>query len=70
MVAIYSDYRKGNIKNYAVKSVGSMTINTPFRAACLAIVEHWLFESFIIFIIICNSILLAYQDPTVVYEGR
>jgi voltage-dependent calcium channel L type alpha-1D len=51
------------LKDFAVHSVGSMTINTPFRAWCLAIVEHWLFDAFIIVIIMCNSFLLAYENP-------
>jgi hypothetical protein len=54
---------KGNLKDFAQHSVGGMTVNTPLRAYCLAIVEHWLFDAFIIFIILCNSCILAYENP-------
>ena len=47
-----------------------MTVNTYFRYVCLLIVEHWAFESFIIIIILCNSFLLAYEDPTMEYTGN
>jgi len=70
IVVASKDLLLGNIKNYAIKSVGDMTVNNYFRYVCLLIVEHWVFESFIIIIILCNSFLLAYEDPTKEYTGN
>ena len=58
------------MKNYANESILGLTVNNQFRWVCICIVHNWAFEGFIIFIIMCNSFLLAYEDPTVEYTGE
>ena len=49
---------------YADRSLGFMYLDNPVRKFCIAVLEHWAFETVIISAILCNCVFLAMMEPT------
>ena len=53
-----------NIYNYNEKSFGCMGGNNVVRRTSFYIMDHPIFDNFILFLIFLSSVLLAYDEPT------
>ena len=49
---------------YADQSLGFLYLDNAVRKFCIAVLEHWAFETVIISAILCNCVFLAMMEPT------